>query len=109
MKNKMKVEITSEVIKSIKSLMNYDYKDEMKHFWGYIDGENNEEVKDTKLEKKFEQWYRDDKENLSALSNLIQEIKKSPHYDIWSGHIAYHKLIVHEYIWKINIDQERSM
>ena len=106
----MKVEITSEVIKCIASLMNYDFKDEMKDFWGYIGGENNEEVKDTKLEKKYEQWYRDDRgEDLIGLSNLIQEIKKSPHYDIWSGHIAYHKLIVLEYIWKINIDQERSM
>ena len=102
----MKVEITSEVIECISSLIDYDSHDEMKDFWLYIDGGYNEEVKDTKLEKKFEQWYSDcDYEDirwsLIGISNIIQEIKKSPHYDSWSEHIAYHKLIALEFILKI--------
>jgi hypothetical protein len=103
-----KVEITDEIIKSIKATVEYDLHDELKNFWGYIEGENNEEVTDTKLVKTFEKWFRDKCDDKIALSNLIQEIKKSPHFKIWSDHTAYDRLILNEYLWNITNEMSKE-
>ena len=89
----MKVEITKEIIKAINTMVNYDYSDEMKHFWGELDDEDSK-MYDLHLEKEMDNWRND----VISPESFLKEIQKSSKHKYHKEHIFYSLLVAEVYL-----------
>ena len=89
----MKIEITKDVNDAINKIINYDYKDEFKDLWAYVDGDS-KEYYDKKLAVYFGQFAKDE----ISPETLLLKFRLSPKYKQIQKHIFYSILVTQVFL-----------